>query len=251
MGSVQKITVKNGDTLAKIAKANNTTVEQLAKLNNIKDVNILKAGQKLVLTGDKGVALEHQVSDAKLEKQIAEQQKEIQALKDRTIASQVKQEVVEKYNSVKKEVKAVEKKVVDTGKAIYKGGKKVIRTGIETGETVDRTIATYAKNFAHTARGKLKADLTPAQVHKQPNFKKMTKAQILAYQQKEIQALKNKTISQQLREEIKENIRVAENAVKSFYNSGVDAVYNGVSKAYHTVANGVKGMYSWAKSLFD
>ena len=39
--------VKKGDTLTKIAKKYKTTVKQLAKWNNIKNVNIIRVGQKL------------------------------------------------------------------------------------------------------------------------------------------------------------------------------------------------------------
>jgi LysM repeat protein len=39
--------VKKGDTLSGIAKKYNTTVKQLAEWNNIKDVNVIKIGQKL------------------------------------------------------------------------------------------------------------------------------------------------------------------------------------------------------------
>lgn len=40
-------TVKKGDTLSKIAKKYKTTVKQLAKWNNIKNVNVIRVGQKL------------------------------------------------------------------------------------------------------------------------------------------------------------------------------------------------------------
>ena len=40
-------TVKKGDNLTKIAKKYNTTVKQLASWNNIKNVNLIKVGQKL------------------------------------------------------------------------------------------------------------------------------------------------------------------------------------------------------------
>ena len=39
--------VKKGDNLTKIAKKYNTTVKQLASWNNIKNVNLIKVGQKL------------------------------------------------------------------------------------------------------------------------------------------------------------------------------------------------------------
>ena len=39
--------VKKGDTLSKIAKKYKTTKKEIAKWNNIKNVNIIKAGQKL------------------------------------------------------------------------------------------------------------------------------------------------------------------------------------------------------------
>lgn len=39
--------VKKGDTLSKIAKKYKTTVKQLAKWNNIKNVNVIKVGQKI------------------------------------------------------------------------------------------------------------------------------------------------------------------------------------------------------------
>ena len=39
--------VRNGDTLGKIAKANGTTVKQLCKLNGLKESSILRVGQKL------------------------------------------------------------------------------------------------------------------------------------------------------------------------------------------------------------
>ncbi|WP_147805221.1 LysM peptidoglycan-binding domain-containing protein [Alkalicoccus halolimnae] len=44
-------TVKAGDTLSSIAAKNKTTVAKLAALNNIKNVNVLKVGQKLKLSG--------------------------------------------------------------------------------------------------------------------------------------------------------------------------------------------------------
>jgi len=40
-------TVKKGDTLSKIAKTYKTTVKQLAAWNNIKNVNLIRVGQKL------------------------------------------------------------------------------------------------------------------------------------------------------------------------------------------------------------
>lgn len=42
-------TVKSGDTLSAIAKKYNTTVSKIASDNNIKNVNFIKAGQKLVI----------------------------------------------------------------------------------------------------------------------------------------------------------------------------------------------------------
>ena len=42
--------VKAGDTLSAIAKKYNTTVKKLASLNNIKNVNVIKVGQKLKLS---------------------------------------------------------------------------------------------------------------------------------------------------------------------------------------------------------
>lgn len=41
--------VKRGDTLGKIAKEHNTTVNKIAKDNKIKNVNIIKVGQKLTI----------------------------------------------------------------------------------------------------------------------------------------------------------------------------------------------------------
>lgn len=46
------VTVKKGDTLSAIAKANNTTVAAIAKANpSIKNVNVIKVGQKVVIPG--------------------------------------------------------------------------------------------------------------------------------------------------------------------------------------------------------
>jgi LysM repeat protein len=44
-------TVKRGDTLGKIASKYKTTVSALAKLNGIKNVNLIRVGQKLKLSG--------------------------------------------------------------------------------------------------------------------------------------------------------------------------------------------------------
>ena len=41
--------IKRGDTLSEIASKNGTTVKELAKLNNISNVNLIKAGESLVL----------------------------------------------------------------------------------------------------------------------------------------------------------------------------------------------------------
>ncbi len=53
--SVVEVTVKKGDSLAKIAKANNTTVEQITKTNNLSG-SFLKIGQVLKLPDHKSVA---------------------------------------------------------------------------------------------------------------------------------------------------------------------------------------------------
>ncbi len=46
------VTVKKGDTLSAIAKANKTTVAAIAKANpSIKNVNVIKVGQKVVIPG--------------------------------------------------------------------------------------------------------------------------------------------------------------------------------------------------------
>lgn len=42
-------TVKSGDTLSKIAKLYNTTVQSIATQNNIKNVNLIRVGQTLVI----------------------------------------------------------------------------------------------------------------------------------------------------------------------------------------------------------
>jgi LysM repeat protein len=42
-------TVQRGDTLSEIAERYETTVEQLAKWNNIPDVDLIRAGQKLIV----------------------------------------------------------------------------------------------------------------------------------------------------------------------------------------------------------
>ena len=48
------VTVKKGDTLSAIAKANKTTVAAIAKANpSIKNVNVIKPGQKFVIPGAK------------------------------------------------------------------------------------------------------------------------------------------------------------------------------------------------------
>lgn len=41
--------VKHGDTLGKIARTHKTTVDNLVKLNNIKNPNVIRVGQKLLL----------------------------------------------------------------------------------------------------------------------------------------------------------------------------------------------------------
>lgn len=42
-------TVKKGDSLSAIAQAHGTTVKRLAELNNIKDINMIRVGQKLAV----------------------------------------------------------------------------------------------------------------------------------------------------------------------------------------------------------
>jgi LysM repeat protein len=41
--------VRSGDTLSEIAERYGTTVEQLARWNNIPDVDLIRAGQKLIV----------------------------------------------------------------------------------------------------------------------------------------------------------------------------------------------------------
>ena len=43
-------TVKSGDTLGAIAKKYGTTVSKIAKLNNIKNTNIIRVGQVLIVS---------------------------------------------------------------------------------------------------------------------------------------------------------------------------------------------------------
>ena len=45
--NVEYYTIKQGDTLSKIAQKFNTTVNQLVSWNNIKNANLIYAGQKI------------------------------------------------------------------------------------------------------------------------------------------------------------------------------------------------------------
>ena len=47
--------VKKGDTLSEIALKYHTTVNELVKLNNIKNKNLIKVGQKILLPNNKYV----------------------------------------------------------------------------------------------------------------------------------------------------------------------------------------------------
>lgn len=58
-----KYTIKQGDTLAKIAKANGVTIQDLVALNNIADPNKIYAGQSLLLSGNAPVAVNPSTSD--------------------------------------------------------------------------------------------------------------------------------------------------------------------------------------------
>lgn len=52
-----KYTIKQGDTLTKIAKANGVTIQDLVALNNITDPNKIYAGQSLFLQRDTPAAI--------------------------------------------------------------------------------------------------------------------------------------------------------------------------------------------------
>ncbi|ETY75518.1 LysM peptidoglycan-binding domain-containing protein [Lactiplantibacillus fabifermentans] len=47
VANADTVTVKSGDTVAKIAAANNTTVSAIEKANNMKNVNLIYVGDKL------------------------------------------------------------------------------------------------------------------------------------------------------------------------------------------------------------
>lgn len=49
--TTSNVTVKSGDTLSRIAAKHGTSVEELASLNNIKNINLIRIGQKLKIPG--------------------------------------------------------------------------------------------------------------------------------------------------------------------------------------------------------
>ena len=210
--------VQKGQTLSQIAKMHNTTVEAIAKQNGIKDVNKISIGQKLTIGSKPKETKKSELGD--IDKRIAANQKEIEKLQAQGISDLVKKDInaleaelkglgKQAYAEMMKEVKAAEKKLIaayrkgsdayakvrkevikefnialGAAKAVFdgavdaakQGAKKVVRTG---------------KKAARNVRDGLKMKERPV-IRKTPDFSKMTKDQILAYQQKEIQKLKMK-----------------------------------------------------------
>ncbi|MCF6515906.1 LysM peptidoglycan-binding domain-containing protein [Lactobacillus sp. S2-2] len=50
--STNQVTVKSGDTVAKIANANNVSIDSIKNANNLKDINVIYVGEQLNLTSE-------------------------------------------------------------------------------------------------------------------------------------------------------------------------------------------------------
>ena len=80
-----------------------------------------------------------------------------------------------------------------------------------------------------------------------PDFSKMTKEEVLAYQQSQLDRLQNESLSDRAKKEIRESIDAAERRIKQGWNNTVDTVYDGAKSVYHRVADGVKAFYNWLR----
>lgn len=276
-------TVGKGETLSKIAKANGTTVEELQRLNNIKDANKIVIGQKIKVAPDvKGTAVESSngdMSEEELMKKLDAQQKELDKLKNRSLTDQAKEEInawasekkaqlkqfsKEAKQAVEAEIDAAKKELEEAakkGEAAYEKAKKNLSAKIDSAiesakqmyhDTVDaaennaRAVATTGKKAARATRDALKVKVDKPKSN-EPDTSKMSPEERMAYNEQEIQRLKNESLSDRAAREAKEGYQSAKNSVKEKWNKGVDAAYNTARSVYHSVANGVKKMFGWLK----
>ena len=59
--------------------------------------------------------------------------------------------------------------------------------------------------------------------------------------------MKNESLTDRAKKEIKAKINAAERYLKTAHNTVVDKVYDGAKDAYHTVADAAKKVFGWMK----
>ena len=270
--------VQKGQTLSQIAKMHNTTVEAIAKQNGIKDVNKIQIGQKLIIGANPKETKTKELGD--IDKRIAANQKEIEKLKSRTLTDQAKQEINAEINAMKsklkglakeakaeamKQINAAEQKLIAAyrkGESAFNAAKQEVKKdffialgaikaaydgAVDGAESVAKGVANTGKKAARAARNAAKVNVKPQVKERTPDFSKMSKDQILAYQQKEINKLKKQSLTDRAKQEIKANIDAAERYVKNKWNSAVDGAYDLARDAYHGVRKAAKGFFNWLR----
>lgn len=274
-------TVKNGDTLSKIAAKHNISVAELAKLNGIKNPDSISVGQELIFEEPKKPKKPNSTPDSKnLSAQIARMQKEIEALKNETLKEkanreiqaelqrmkkslikagiEIKGEVLEELNMLKNQLaEAWQKGEEYAAEAVIKAREEFnefkgymaekYRDAVDAAEQGAAQAANRGKQAARNLRDKMLADVPPEEKEKRPDYSKMKPEEVLKHQQKELESLKSRTLTDMFCDGVKNFSKKVVRKAKETYNRGVNKVYNSARNAYHYVADKVKNAFSWLR----
>ena len=271
--------VQKGETLSKIAAKHGMNVKKLASLNGITDVNKIYVGQTLVFEEAKTSAATTAKTETKPEvhdytEEIKHMQKEIDALRNETLSDKAKKEIQAEVEKMKQtlinagvKIKGEVQKKLDMFQnelieAYQKGeefaaeiktkvrtefnefkeyAQEVYKNSLDATEQGLANVAEYGKRGARTLKKGLEFEIAPEK--KAPDYSEMSQAEILQYQQKELEALKNRTLTDM----VKESIQQTTNDVKKSHNALVGKVYDYAKSVYHTVADTVKGLFNWLR----
>ena len=151
-------------------------------------------------------------------------------------------ELIEAYQKGEEFVAEVKTKVRTEFNEFKEYTKEVYKNGLDATEQGLTNVAEYGKRGARAIKSGLEFDIAPEK--KEPDYSEMSQAEILKYQQKEIEALKNRTLVDMVEESMKQTT----NDLKKSHNTLVGKVYDFAKSVYHTIADDVKGLLNWLGS---
>ena len=125
----------------------------------------------------------------------------------------------------------------------YNWTKDTYNSGVDAAENYAKNTAQDIKEGARKVHDAAKFEIEEPK-NNEPDINTMTQEELLAYNDQLIQQLRNESLTDRAKREIKEELQNVENKLKSFHNSIVDKAYTNLKNMYNTVKDNVKSFFN-------